>query len=291
MVHVLHLLRVTNVAFAQLSQIRLEYFARGEGPQRVLFIHGFQASARIWHAVQHELPTDRYTTIAINNRGAGGSDAPASEHAYGVPTFAIDAFELVQQLGWRDFTLVGHSLGGATVAQFAVDHPELLQGLVLLDPSDPDGRDASPEEIDRIVDERMAARRAQRARGRRGGDGIDAGQAGGSEEWLQLLTADIEAAPEARLRGSMRSMYALRLGDQVRALSMPVLLAGGDGDALIPLGAMLSTWAKYPEGTGLHMWHGIGHSPNVECPGELAAVLRHFIEVTIPARRNGAAAD
>lgn len=279
------------MAFAQLSQVRLEYFPHGAGPQRVLFIHGFQASARIWHAVQRELPTDQYTSVAVNNRGAGASDAPPSEDDYGVPVFASDAFELVEQLGWRDFALVGHSLGGATVAQFAVDHPELLQGLVLLDPADPDGREASPEEIDRIVDERMTARRAQRERGARGGDGIDASHAGGNQEWLRLLTADIEAAPEQRLRGSMRSMYGLRLGDAVRTLSMPVLLAGGDADALIPLASMLRTWAKYPEGTGLHMWHGIGHSPNVDCPDELAALLRHFIEVTIPARQADAADD
>ena len=86
-------------------------------------------------------------------------------------------------------------------------------------------------------------------------------------------------------------MFGIRLGEAVRKLSMPVLLAGGDADALIPLASMLRTWGKYPEGTGLHMWHGIGHSPNVDCPDELAALLRHFIEVTIPARRKSAAAD
>jgi pimeloyl-ACP methyl ester carboxylesterase len=34
----------------------------------------------------------------------------------------------VTQLGWRDFIRVGHSMGRATVAQFAADHPHLLQG-------------------------------------------------------------------------------------------------------------------------------------------------------------------
>ena len=36
------------MAFAQLSKVRLEYLPHGEGPERVVFIHGFQASARIW---------------------------------------------------------------------------------------------------------------------------------------------------------------------------------------------------------------------------------------------------
>ena len=273
------------MAFAQLSKVRLEYFPFGQGREHIVFIHGFQASARIWRGVQEALPADRYATIAINNRGAGGSDAPASEDDFSVAHFAADAFELVTQLGWKDFTLVGHSLGGATAAQFAVDHPRLLKGLVLLDPADPDGRSLPPGSppMDEMLDRMMAARREQQARGG-AGDGIDAAGAGASGELMRLLADDMRNAPERRLRGSMRSMFEIRLGERVKALTMPVIVAGGDADALIPVANMLATWAKYPAGTGLHFWHGIGHSPNLDCPGELVALLERFIEVTIPAR-------
>jgi pimeloyl-ACP methyl ester carboxylesterase len=278
------------MAIAQLSKVRLEYFPHGEGPERVVLIHGFQASARIWRLMQEALPADRYTSIAINNRGAGGSDAPPDEVDFSVPIFAADAFELVSQLGWRDFTLVGHSLGGATVAQFAVDHPQLLKGLVLLDPADPDGRgDLDAAALDAFIDARMAARREQQARGA-AGDAIDASAAGVPAELMRALSEDMRAAPERRLRGSMRSMFTVRLGERVKSLPMPVLLAGGDADELIPLKSMLATWAKYPAGTGLHIWHGVGHSPNLDCPTDLAALLRRFVEHTIPARTNAVAA-
>ncbi len=267
---------------AQLSAVTLEYFQHGSGPERVLFIHGFQASGRIWHAVQAALPAEQYTSVAVNNRGAGASDAPADESAFGVQPFAADALELAAQMGWESFTLVGHSLGGATVAQIAVDAPERIKGLVLLDPADPDGRDIPAGDVETFLDERMAARREQQARGG-GGDGLDAADMD-SEPWRAALVADIAAAPERRLRGSLRSMFELRLGSRVATLPMPVLLAGGDADALIPLGAMLDTWRKYPPGTGLHMWHGVGHSPNVDCPDALAALLRRFVEETIPGR-------
>lgn len=277
--------------FAALSQVRLEYFEHGHGLETVVFIHGFQASARIWHFVQEALPADLYRSIAINNRGAGQSDAPAEEGAFGIEMFAADAYELTRRLGLQNFTLVGHSLGGATVAQFAVDHPEVLKGLVLLDPTDPDGRDISEDEIERLIDARMAARREQIARGG-GGDGIDARTVGEHEagDVRALLVADINAAPERRLRGSMRSRLHLRLGDRVRDLQMPVLVCGGDADALIPLDQMLRTWAKYPPGTGLHIWHGVGHSPNLDIPSDLAAVLRHFVEQTVPAAHERAPA-
>jgi pimeloyl-ACP methyl ester carboxylesterase len=279
------------MAFAQLSKVRLEYFAHGEGPEKVVFIHGFEASARIWGMVQAALPADRYQSIAINNRGAGGSEAPPDEADFGVPIFAADAFEVVSGLGWGDITLVGHSLGGATAAQFAVDHPGLIKGLVLLDPSDPDGyRPGLPTEgpaLDELIDRRMAARARQQARGG-GGDGIEATDA--RSELMRGLLADIRAAPERRLRGSMRSMMTLKLGQRVAALPMPVLVCGGDNDTTIPVAAMLATWAKYPAGTGLHFWHGAGHSPNLDCPDEVAALLRRFIEKTLPARAKAAAA-
>jgi pimeloyl-ACP methyl ester carboxylesterase len=103
------------------------------------------------------------------------------------------------------------------------------------------------------------------------------------------LADDMRAAPERRLRGSLRSMFGIRLGARVKTLPMPALLIAGDQDELIPLANMLATWAKFPAGTGLHVWHGIGHSPNVDCPGELAALLERFI-AKVSSTRSAAAA-
>ncbi|HEY1427059.1 MAG TPA: alpha/beta hydrolase [Caulobacteraceae bacterium] len=279
------------MAIAQLSKVRLEYFLHGDGPERVVFIHGFQASARIWRMTQEALPADRYQSIAINNRGAGATEAPPDEADFSIQHFAADAFELVSQLGWRDFTLVGHSMGGPTATQFAVDHPSLLKGLVLLDPADPDGRGAelAPAAIDQVIDARMAARREQQARGA-AGDAIDAQATAAPPELMRALAEDMRNAPERRLRGSMRAMMTIRLGERVKSLPMPVLLAGGDADELIPVASMLATWAKYPPGTGLAFWHAVGHSPNLDCPTDLAALLRRFVEQTIPARAKAPAA-
>src|SRR5258708_38633374 len=82
--------------FAQLSNVRLEYFPHGSGPEEVVFIHGFQASAPIWRMVQEALPADRYQSIAINNRGAGASEAPPNQADFTVQIFAADPFELLR---------------------------------------------------------------------------------------------------------------------------------------------------------------------------------------------------
>ena len=281
------------MAFVQLPEVRLEYFEHGHGPRTVVFVHGYQASARIWHRVQRALPADAYRSIAVNNRGAGASDAPPKERDFTIQKFASDLHALVQTLGLTRFTLVGHSMGGTTVAQYAVDHPEQVEGLVLLDPASPNGTDLDAAAVEAVLDQRSEARRAQMARGG-GGDGIDAqatadGLDADAAAALRQLMADIAAAPERRLRGSMRSMLTLRLGERVRTLPMPVLLAAGDRDKVIPLDNMLASWAMYPKGTGLHVWHGVGHSPNLDIPDALAALIRTFVEKTVPARAAKAA--
>ena len=272
------------MAFVQTGSVRLEYFEQGYGPQTVVFIHGFEASARIWQMVQAALPSDRFTTYAINNRGAGRSDTPPDGADYGIPVFAADAYDAASALGLTRFTLVGHSLGGGTVANFALDHPEMVEGLVLLDPVDPDGP-PMPSDIERILDARIAERKSRLPYGE-GGDRVRDDHP--HAVLLRLLNADMNAAPEQRLRGSLRSLFDRDLGQRVGQLAMPVLLVAGDADAVIPLSAMLATWAKYPAGTGLHVWHGVGHSPNLECPVELAALLARFINQTVATLPEGA---
>ena len=63
------------MALIRLSEVSLEYFEHGSGPHTVVLVHGYQSSGRIWHATQQALPTGRYRSIAVNNRGAGASEA------------------------------------------------------------------------------------------------------------------------------------------------------------------------------------------------------------------------
>src|SRR5215211_4241959 len=164
--------RRRTMPYVQLSRVRMQYYEAGAGPETVVFVHGFEASARIWQLVQAALPPDRYRSLAPNNRGAGETEAPPDDADFGVGPFSDDLAELLEALDLRGVTLVGHALGGATAARCAVRHPERLKALVLLDSGDPDGRDGTPEEIERIVVQRMAARRERLARGE-AGEGID----------------------------------------------------------------------------------------------------------------------
>ena len=119
--------------FVQAGQSRLQYYQQGNGPETVVLVHGYASSAALWRLTIEKLGLDeKFRVIAINNRGAGDSSRSTSEAGYTVETFAFDLFNAVQVLGLRDFTLVGHSMGGATVTRFSLEHQDLLKALVLV---------------------------------------------------------------------------------------------------------------------------------------------------------------
>src|SRR5664279_3534596 len=102
-------------AFVQAGPVRLQYFEHGSGP-----------SARVWALFQESLDPSLFRSVAISNRGAGDSDRTPNIDDYTVEQFATDVHAAVEALGLRDFVLIGHSMGGATVTRYALDHPEML---------------------------------------------------------------------------------------------------------------------------------------------------------------------
>ncbi|MEZ0309083.1 MAG: alpha/beta fold hydrolase, partial [Ramlibacter sp.] len=101
----------------------------GSGGLVVLFVHSFAGDARHWRAqLQHVRLRRR--AIAIDLRGHGRSDAPASGD-YSVPALAEDIAAVTDALGLKRFVLVGHSMGGAAATAYAGKHPDRLAGLVL----------------------------------------------------------------------------------------------------------------------------------------------------------------
>ena len=132
--------------FVQAGSVQLEYFEQGHGLDVVVLVHGYASSAAIWRYTLEHLSEDRFRVIVLNNRGAGNSDrshldgTPFEEGDYSVETFAEDLFKAAEALNLDGFTLVGHSMGGATVTQFALDHQDLIKGLVLLNSTPLNGR-------------------------------------------------------------------------------------------------------------------------------------------------------
>ncbi|WP_110207290.1 alpha/beta fold hydrolase [Nocardioides daejeonensis] len=106
----------------------------GSGPPLVL-LHGFPQTHLMWKPVAADLARD-FTVIAPDLRGYGGSGQPPSEaghDGYSKRAMALDVVTLAHHLGHRRFGLVGHDRGARVAYRTALDHPDAVERLAVLD--------------------------------------------------------------------------------------------------------------------------------------------------------------
>jgi pimeloyl-ACP methyl ester carboxylesterase len=113
-----------------LNRRRIAYRAGGSGPLLVL-IHGITSSSATWDRVVPRLAR-RYAVLAPDLLGHGRSDKLRGD--YSVGAHANTVRDLLDALGHRSATFVGHSLGGGVALQLAYQYPERVDRLVLVAP-------------------------------------------------------------------------------------------------------------------------------------------------------------
>lgn len=104
----------------------------------VVFIHGNASSATFWEETMLALPGG-YRGIAPDLRGYGDTDDLIVDATRGAKDWSDDLKALSDVLGNRPGHLVGWSLGGGVAMQFALDYPELVASLILVNPVSPYG--------------------------------------------------------------------------------------------------------------------------------------------------------
>jgi haloacetate dehalogenase len=106
----------------------------GEGPP-VLLLHGYPQTHAMWHKVAPQLARD-YTVICADLRGYGDSSKPRGVpgHAnYSKRAMARDMAEVMAELGYPGFHVVGHDRGGRVAHRLARDYPKRVRSLTVLD--------------------------------------------------------------------------------------------------------------------------------------------------------------
>jgi pimeloyl-ACP methyl ester carboxylesterase len=99
-------------------------------PAKVLAVHGITANSRAWLAVARRLE-GRAELLVPDLRGRGASNALGPP--YGMGAHARDMLAVLDHFGLERSVVVGHSLGAYILARFAVEHPERVSSLVLVD--------------------------------------------------------------------------------------------------------------------------------------------------------------
>jgi haloacetate dehalogenase len=101
----------------------------------LLMVHGFPRTSLMWRYVAPQLASN-HTVICVDLRGYGRSGVPVSaeDHSpYSKRAMAGELVAVMAKLGFSEFDLVGHDRGGRVSYRLALDHPEKLRRLAVLD--------------------------------------------------------------------------------------------------------------------------------------------------------------
>jgi haloacetate dehalogenase len=105
-----------------------------EGPP-VLLLHGYPQTHAIWHKVAPRL-SKRFNVVVTDLRGYGDSSKPPTDadHApYSKRAMAADQVAVMKRLGHDRFFVVGHDRGGRVAHRMAMDHPDIVARIAVLD--------------------------------------------------------------------------------------------------------------------------------------------------------------
>jgi 3-oxoadipate enol-lactonase len=254
----------------------------GAGGRPLLLVHGF-TGGRIDFADHLDALADAgWWAVAPDLRGHGGSWKPDDEAAYSLDHYAQDLWALVDALGWERLVLLGHSMGGMIVQIAALQRPDVLDGLILMDTTH------GPLDLDR----ELAFLGAEIVR------------QGGMAAVKEVLDAMGEDAPlttpayervlaerpgfremsDRKFLGCAPAMYAAMLGhlldqvDRIEALSaitVPTLVMVGEQDEpfLAPSASLAATLPV----ARLEVVVDAGHSPQFENPEAWRASILGFL--------------
>jgi len=247
--------------------VHLNVTQSGAGAPALVFLHYWGGSSRTWRRVIEALAPE-FRTVAIDQRGWGKSEAPAT--GYALADMANDAEAVIEALDLERYILIGHSMGGKVSQLIASRHPRGLTGLALVAPSPP-----SP--LNLPLDVRQGMVRAYDSR-----DSIIAtveqvlAPNGLDPEALETVIADsLAGAPQAK---EAWPLYASQEDITAAALDIeaPTLVISGEGDRVDPPEVLQrELFPRIPQAQ-LHVLSGVGHLLPYEAPDEVATLIREF---------------
>jgi pimeloyl-ACP methyl ester carboxylesterase len=249
------------------------------GGRPLLVLNGFGATSADWDPSFIDRLASSNELILLNNRGTGGSTDDGQP--FDIAKLADDAAQVIEALGFEHVSLLGWSMGGFTAQAFAVRYADRVDKLVLLS-TDSGGIEADlavPDVWSELIDTSgTPSEQARRLLFLLFPDDV-------AESFYREF-GDIVAAARAQLSvellnrraAAMDAWHSNGVASQLREIRVPVLIAAGTEDIVIPasnalklVNAMPGAWlAQFPHG---------GHAFMAQYPLALADLINSFLAI------------
>jgi pimeloyl-ACP methyl ester carboxylesterase len=256
----------------------------------IVLIHCYTCSLRWWDEVADRM-SDDFRVIRMDLLGHGGSAKPGS--GYSIEDQGAAIAEVLGSLDVRDATLVGHSLGGTVAAAVAEQSPDVARKIVNIDQAADDSyedlsllaelgyqpvigqalkrfSEVAPNSVIRDEYKQAFASGYNFASGFENPDQVI------DDFEAMTYTAYNDAAEAEGDYTDIRS-----LDDRLSALQIPVMVIFGTEDQIYDTDAAIERFEDIPD-VQIELIEGVGHSPNVEAPDEVATLISAFALAPTP---------
>ncbi len=274
--------------FIEVNGLRVHYKIHGQGEPFFILLHGFGASLFSWHEVTTPL-SEFGTVIAYDRPAFGLTERPMEwegESPYSQQSQVELVIGLMDALNIEKAILVGNSAGGTISMMTALQYPDRVQALILVDPAVYAGGGApgwirpilGTPQMDHLGP--LVARQIQE----RGPDLIELawhdpsrispGIFEGYKKPLQVENWD------KALWYLTTSSQESTLVDQLNELDLPTLVITGDDDRIVPTEQSIQLADELPNAI-LQVIPQCGHVPHEERPNEFMQVVEEFLSSSL----------
>jgi pimeloyl-ACP methyl ester carboxylesterase len=248
------------------------YSLVGEGPHKVLALHGWFGHANGWGPFPDSLDRKNYSYAFMDARGYGGMRG--SGGPFTMEQVAADALALAESLGWKRFSLLGHSMGGVAIQLAWLAAPERVGAIVAITPVSASGvpLDDQGQQLFGAAANDPAARRTiiDMTTGNRL-----------TSTWLDAMVASsVEHSDSEAVAGYMRSWTTANFVERLNRTQPPVLVLPGEHDPALGEQACRLTWMSHYPKAQLEVIRNAGHYPMDEAPVFLATRIEKFLAST-----------
>ena len=212
-----------------INGITINYELEGEG-KTIVFVHGLSDSLAYWKVLSENLKND-YQTLIYDLRGHGESSD--DDRNTTIDLYQEDLYQLLKSLNIENAVFVGLSLGGNVILNLAVNHPEMVNGLVVMSsfPEHDEKLKNIFDDFDNAIDEGFAEFFDTILPYTLPDDIL--------EEHKELLeNVKVEAAKTANIEGIKKGInagYGFNLSDKLNEINAPTLVIAGEEDNLTTL--------------------------------------------------------